>query len=140
MAELNEGEVRAFERIASHQKPMAIGGAVLAILGAVYLIWGVSRFDPREDPRVNPGFDWPVARLAFIFDRGRAQLERAEPETKSEQLMVRRVKRNMDFSAGVMVFLLRSFCGTLAFVLGLAMMTVVVERARLIALVRRLKE
>ena len=140
MAELQEAEVRAFERIARHQKPMAIGGLVLAILGAVYLGWGVSRFDPREDPRVNPGFDWPVARLAFIFDRGRAQLERAEPETKSEQQMIRRVQRNMDFSAGVMVFLLRTFCGTLAFVLGLTMVTVVVERARLIALVRRLQE
>jgi hypothetical protein len=92
------------------------------------------------DPRENPGFDWPVAQLAHIFDRGRAQLESSEPETTSERRMVHRVQRNMDFSAGVMVFLLRTFLGMLALVLGLAIVTVVVERARLIALLIRLQE
>ena len=58
---------------------MAIGGALLALLGAAYLVWGVLRFDPRVDPRKNPGFDWPVARLAFLFERGMILVENAAP-------------------------------------------------------------
>jgi hypothetical protein len=140
VAELAEAQTRMIARISRSQKPMAIVGSVLALLGIAYLGWGVMRFNPHGDPRANPGFDWPVARLAFIFDRGHAQLDRAQEGTPSEKSMVRRVKRNMEFSAGVMVFLLRVFLGTLTLVLGLAIVTIVVERARLITMLRRLQE
>jgi hypothetical protein len=127
-------------RIARSQRPMAIAGVLLALLGSAYLVWGIARFDPREDPRVNPGFDWPVARLAFIFDRGQQQLERAEAGSPAEQQLRRVLSRNMHFSSGVMVLLLRILFGTLALVSGLAIVTVVVERARLLAMIRHLRE
>ena len=43
-------------------------------------------------------------------------------------------------SVGVMVLLLRIFFGTIALVMGFAMVTVVVERARLLAMIRQLRE
>ena len=119
---------------------MAIAGALLALVGAAYLVWGVRRFDPYTDPRENPGFDWPIARLAFVFEEGRFVTDNALPKTPSEDRLLRGLSRNMDFSAGVMVFMLRTFLGTLALVSGFAIMTVVVERARLIAIIRRLRE
>ena len=119
---------------------MAIVGALLALIGAAYLFWGVTRFDPMADPRENPGFDWPVARLAFLFERGQLMVDRAVPQTAMEGRLLRGMSRNMNFSAGVMVLLLRIFFGTLALVSGFAIMTVVVERARLLALIRHLRE
>jgi hypothetical protein len=138
VAELDESQGRMFGRLTRSQRPMVIVGAVLALLGAAYLVWGVTRFDPGTDPRLNPGFDWPVARLAFLFERGHPS-SRMRPAPDGERLL-RGMSRNMSFSAGVMVMLLRIFLGTLALVLGFATLTVVVERARLIAMIRHLRE
>ncbi len=140
MAELEESESRLLGRLSRSQRPMAIAGALLALLGAAYLVWGVARFDPLEDPRESPGFDWPVARLAFLFERGMSSIEVAVPETKAEARLLRALARNMNFSSGVMVLLLRIFFGTIALVMGFAMVTVVVERARLLAMIRQLRE
>ena len=140
MAALAEKQDVLLGRISRSQKPMAIAGGVLALLGAAYLVWGVMRFDPRGDPRANPGFDWPVARLAFLFEGGLTRIDRAVAETPTEERLLRGLSRNMSFSAGVMVMLLRIFLGTLALVLGFATLTVVVERARLIAMIRHLRE
>jgi hypothetical protein len=122
------------------QRPLAIGGALLALLGAAYLAWAILRFDPDGDPRVNPGFDRPIAQLAFIFQRGQLLAERAEPATPSEARALHALSRNMQFSAGVMVLQLRMFVGTMALLGGFIMLTVVVERARLLRLIRRLEE
>ena len=140
MADLHEAQSRLLGRLSRSQKPMATAGALLALLGAAYLVWGVRRFDPSADPRENPGFDWPIARLAFVFEEGRFVTDNALPKTPSEDRLLRGLSRNMDFSAGVMVLMLRTFMGTLALVSGFAIMTVVVERARLIAIIRRLRE
>ena len=140
MPPLIEAQDRMLGRLVRSQRPMAIAGALLALLGAAYLVWGVTRFDPRADPRVDPGFDWPVARLGFLFERGMVMVENSVPETPAEAQLLRGLTRNLNFSAGVMVLLLRIFLGTLALVSGFAIMTVVVERGRLIAMIRHLRE
>ena len=140
MPPLVDSQDRMLGRLTRSQKPMAIAGALLALAGAAYLVWGIARFDPRADPRENPGFDWPVARLAFLFERGMVVVENAVPQTAAEARLLKGLTLNMNFSAGVMVLLLRIFFGTLALVSGFAIMTVVVERARLIAMIRHLRE
>jgi hypothetical protein len=67
-------------------------------------------------------------------------VESAVPQTPTEERLLRGLARNLNFSAGVMVLLLRIFFGTLAVVTGLAIMTVVVERARLLAMIQTLRE
>ena len=140
MPELVDSQQLMLGHLTRSQKPMAIVGALLALLGAAYLVWGVTRFDPRADPRENPGFDWPIARLAFLFEHRQDALDRAVSQTPTEGRLRRGLSLNMNFSAGVMVLQLRILFGTLALVLGFAMMTVVVERARLIAMIRHLRE
>jgi hypothetical protein len=140
VTELAERQDLMLGRLTRSQKPMAIVGALLALLGAAYVTWGVMRFDPRGDPRDNPGFDWPIARLAFLFEGGHARIDKAVAETPTEARLLRGMSRNMTFSAGVMVMLLRVFVGTIAVVLGFSIVTVVVERARLIAMIRHLRE
>jgi hypothetical protein len=46
----------------------------------------------------------------------------------------------MNFSTGLMVLLVRIVFGTLAMMAGFAIMTVVVERARLLAMIQKLRE
>lgn len=122
------------------QQPLAIGGALLALAGAVYLAWAILRFDPHADPRVNPGFDRPIAELAFIFQRGQLIVENAVPQSPTEARLLHGLSRNMQFSSGVMVLLVRIFVGTIAMLGGLIVMTVVVERGRLLKLIKRLEE
>jgi hypothetical protein len=136
--EAHEAELLA--RMRARQRPLAIAGAVFALLGAAYLAWGMMRYDQRIDPRDNPGFDGPIANLAFIFQRGQLMVERAEPATPTEARMLYALGRNMRFSAGIMVLQVRLFVGTLVLLGGLIMMTVAVERGRLLRLIKRLQE
>ena len=122
------------------QRPLAIAGALIALIGALYLTWAIARYDQRADPRDHPGFDRPIADLAFVFQRGQLRVENAEPQTPSEARMLRALARNMQFSAGIMVLQVRLFVGTLAMLGGFIMLTVVVERARLLRLIKRLQE
>ena len=140
MASLEDKQSRFLAGVQRRQKPIAITGALIAVAGALYLAWGVLRFDPRADPRVNPGFDGPVAELAFIFQRGMVIVENAVPQTPSEARMLRALAKNMNFSAGVIVTMMRIFLGTLAMLGGFIMITVAVERARLLRLIAKLQE
>ena len=137
---LPDSQARLLGRLKRTQRPMRIAGIVLVLAGAAYMTWGVMRFDPGIDPRLNPGFDWPVARLAFLFEHGHAIVDNAVPETNREVRLLQGLTSNRNFSSGVMVLLLRILFGTLALVMGLAIMTVVVERARLLAMIRHLRE
>jgi hypothetical protein len=140
LANLEEPQSRFLTGVRKRQRPIAIAGALLALAGASYLAWGVLRFDPRGDPRVNPGFDGPVASLAFIFQRGMIVVENAVPQTPSEDRMLHAMARNMNFSAGIIVTMMRIFLGTLAMLGGFIMMTVAVERGRLLRLIAKLQE
>lgn len=140
MASLDDRQLRFLAGVQRRQKPIAIGGALLALAGAAYLAWGVLRYDPRADPRKDPGFDRPVAEIGFIFQRGMVLVENAVPQTPSEARMLRALSRNMKFSAGIMVTMMRIFLGTLAMLGGFIMMTVAVERGRLLRLIARLEE
>jgi hypothetical protein len=136
-----EGDQATFlARVRRHQRLLAIGGALISLFGAAYLAWAILRFDPHGDPRDHPGFDGPIAELAFIFQRGQLILENAEPQTPGEARLMHELGRNMQFSAGIMVLLVRVFVGTLAMLGGMIMMTIVVERARLLRLIERLQE
>jgi hypothetical protein len=140
VASLEEPQSRFLAGVRRRQRPIAIGGALLALAGAAYLAWAVLRYDPLVDPRVNPGFDGPVANLAFIFERGMILVENAAPQTPSEARMLNALGRNMKFSAGIMVTMMRIFLGTLAMLGGFIMMTVAVERGRLLRLIAKLQE
>jgi hypothetical protein len=136
-----EGNDASFlSSVRRHQRPLAISGALLSVCGIAYLAWAIVRYDPKADPRLDTGFDRPIAQLGFVFQRGLWMVENAEPHTPTEDRLLRGLSHNMQFSAGMMVLLLRIFTGTLAMLGGFIIMTVVVERARLLKLIKRLQE
>ncbi len=142
MAALESRDASYLGRVRRRQRPLAIGGAVLALFAASYLGWALLRFDPRVDPRDDPGFDRPIAQLAFLFQNGQLRLEKLANESTSENevKLLRLLSRNMAFSAGIMVLQLRLFVGTMGLLGGLIMMTVVVERRRLLQVIQKLEE
>jgi hypothetical protein len=140
MAEFEKHHSSFLSRVRAHQRPLLVCGALLALLGGAYLTWAIVRYDPRVDPRDNPGFDRPISQLAFIFERGQLRVEKAEPQTASEARLLHALARNMQFSAGIMVLQMRLFVGTLALLGGCIMMTVAVERARLLRLITHLQD
>jgi hypothetical protein len=136
-----ERDATLVESVRRTQRPFMAVGIVLALAGAAYLAWAIARYNPRLDPRDDPGFDRPVAQLAFLFEAHQKRLEqRVEDATNREIALMRGLLMNMAFSAGMMVLLLRVFIGTLVLVFGLSIMTVVVERARLLGVIGRLRE
>jgi hypothetical protein len=140
VAELLERDAKLVRAVTGSQRWFAALGLALALLGAAYAVWGVARFDPHADPRQNPGFDKPVAELAFLFDRGLVRLENQTPQTQMEAFLLRGLTRNMQFSAGVMILIMRIFLGLFVLVTGLLSLTVVVERGRLLRVIQRLRE
>src|SRR5512139_3562440 len=123
MKDVPERDARLLASVSRSQRPFLGLGIVLALAGAAYLTWALVRYDPWDDPRQNPGFDRPVAQLAFLFQRHQFVIEHANGQTPAENRLLRGLARNMQFSAGIMVLLLRLFLGTLTLVFGLTIMT-----------------
>ena len=141
MAELESRDASYLAVTRRRQRPLAIAGAILALFALAYLAWAILRFNPRVDPRDDPGFDRPIAQLAFIFQKGQLKLEKMATEAPPSELRIlRMMSRHMSFSAGIMVLQVRLFVGTVALLGGLIMMTVVVERGRLLKVIKKLEE
>lgn len=141
MGDLEARDSSYLDVVRRRQRPLAVAGAILSLLACAYLAWAIGRFNPRADPRDNPGFDRPIAQLAFIFQAGQLHFEKMAAEaTPKELALLRTLSRNMSFSAGIMVLQVRMFVGTVALIGGLIMMTVVVERGRLLKVIKRLQE
>ena len=137
--DLSAAQERLLARLARTQRWASAAGLVLALAGVAYAGWGMARFDPRGDPRLDPGFDRPVAKLAFLFVSYQGALEYIQPETSTEQFLLETLQGGMKFGSGMALMLLRLLLGTLVAMAGFATMTVVVERRRLLAIIERLR-
>jgi hypothetical protein len=138
MNELTRSQAQLLRRLGRTQRWTAVAGLLLVLGGASYAAWGVWRFDPRADPRDNPGFDRPVANLAFLYERYERRLRTIRPETSTEKVLMEGMSRGMNFTAGLLMTLLRLFLGTLTLLSGLVMLTVFVERRRLLVIIGQL--
>ena len=139
MAELTERDRILLEKVSRGQRASTVIGIVLTLAGLGYVSWAVHLFDYRVDPRTQWSFDGPVADLAFLYDRYQRILDKVEPESDVEKLLLEGVRRGMYFSSGVMVLMLRIYIGTLVGLMGLVALTVVVERRRLLRMIEQLE-
>ena len=111
------------------------GGLGRLLLGSLYLGFAVLSFDPRAAP-TESALDGPVARIGRLFQGYQRVMDQIKPETPTEALLLEALDRNMNFSGGVMLLMLRVFLGTLVVVGGLIALTVFVERERLLRVIR----
>jgi hypothetical protein len=135
MRDLTRAQARLLVSLRRTQRWITALGLLLALSGASYAFWGVYRFDANADPRKEPGFDLPVARLAFAYDEQQRTFKKIRPETFTEHVLMDSLVRGMNFSAGFAVMLMRLFLGTLVMLSGLVILTVMVERQRLLEII-----
>lgn len=138
MRDLTAPQRRLLDRLHQTQRWTVAVGLVLTLSGLAYTVWGIGRFDPTADPRERPGFDGPVASLAFAFDVHERRLQQIRPETFTEEVLMETLMHGIHFSTGFVILLMRIFLGTLTMVTGLVALTVVVERRRLLAIIHRM--
>jgi hypothetical protein len=137
---LRVSERRLLDTLPRQQRLAGLTGLALCVLGVAYVGWAVSHFEPRSDPRDQVSFDTPITRrVVFLYHRYQQRLEAFEARTPRESALVKGLRRNMSFSSGLLVLAFRVLLGTLAVMLGLASLTVVVERRRLLHIVARLE-
>ena len=139
MAELTERQVGFIAKLERGQRISSVLGLVLVLAGAGYIAFGVVIFDPLADPREQANWDRPVAALAHLYSPYRPIIRAIRPKTDVERLLHEGVKRNLAFSTGIMILLVRVLVGTVLCLSGMAALTVVVERRRLLALVSQLR-
>jgi hypothetical protein len=139
MAELSGAQQRLLARLRCVQRWTAVTGSLLALAGALYAGWGLYCFDPRAEPGLDPGFDRPVAGLSLLYAPHYRSILKIRPETFTEEVLMETITRGIHFHAAFLTLLLRLFLGTLATLGGLIMLTVYVERRRLLAVIERLR-
>jgi hypothetical protein len=132
-------DARLLAGIRRRQRGSIMAGVALVLLGGAYALWGISRFDPAVDPREDPGFDRPVAQLAFLFDGKDRALGTIQPQTSNEAFLVAELQHQLRLSSSLTILLLRLFLGTFVLTAGLILLTVVVERRRLVGVILRLQ-
>ncbi len=136
---LAEKDERLLARLGWTQRAATAFGIVLTLAGAAYVTWALVSFDPRADPREQPAFDRPIARLAFLYHTYQGILDHILPETDTEKILLSSMKHGMNFSAGIVVMLVRLLIGSLVCMSGLVALTVVVERRRLLRMIAVLR-
>ena len=139
MAELTERQAGWLERLGRGQRSSTWLGRALLLAGIGYIAFAVAIFDPRADPREQSSWDRPVAELAELYSPYRPIIRAIRPQTDVEHLLLQGVKHNLAFSTGVMILLVRILIGTILCLSGMAALTVVVERRRLLALIAHLR-
>jgi len=140
MGSISESDERLLRRLGTTQRLAACMGLLLAVVGVGYVVWAVLLFDPRADPHEQPQWDGPVAGISTLYDRFNPLLNAIRPETENEQLLLSGVKANLRFSTGLLILATRVLIGTVFTLGGLAALTVVVERARLLKVIQQLRE
>jgi hypothetical protein len=139
MAELSERQADFVEKLERGQRISSVLGCVLLLAGLAYVTFALVIFDPRADPREQPRWDRPVAGLSELYRPYRPIIRAIRPQTDVEHLLHDGVKRNIAFSTGIMILLVRVLVGTVLCLSGMAALTVVVERRRLLSLVSQLR-
>ncbi len=137
MAELSESDLRLIARIERHERATQVWACVLMLLGMSYAAWGVLRFDPRAAIEDHMSFDRPVSSLGELYGPYAPFLRLVEPKSDMEEVLMRALKGNMAFGAGVMITLMRVFLGLLMLVMGMVALSVSLERRRLLNVIAR---
>lgn len=138
MAELDARQERSLGSVIRNQRALQVAGAVLVLLGGAYLYFGFSRYELGREP--GDSFDRPIASLGRVFAGYQHGLQKMQTSTELETFLIEQVRFQTDVTASVTVLLVRLYVGTIVLTAGLMLLTVSVERRRLLALIRTLRE
>ena len=141
MRELNRRQRKLLAGFARNQRYALVSGLLLCCIGVAYIVWAVLRFDPLADPARDRAFDAPLTqRIATLHSGLARQLDRHHFQTEGERVLAWQLRRSVHFSVGLLVAGYRAVLGLLAVVLGLATLTILMERRQLMKIIHILQD
>ncbi len=138
MADLDPRQQRRVAAVLRNQWRLKAFGAVLALLGVAYALFGFAKFELGRNPA--GAFDRPIAELGNVLGGYQGGLDGMQTSTELEVFLIKQLHFQTDVTASVMALLLRLYVGTLMLLAGLILLTVSIERGKLLALIQRLRE
>ena len=133
MRPLSDRQRVLLKALPRQQRIARVLGIACSLLGILYIVWAVGRFEPKGNPAEQIGFDAPVTKsVATLFLKYSDYLGKKTYEDHQARALAAGLRRNMDFSAGLLLLAFRVILGLVVAMLGFATLTVVIERARLL--------
>ena len=141
MDRLSPRQRKLLRELPKHQRIAQWVGIALTLCGVAYVVWAIDRFHPRADPSEKIGFDAPiVSEVANHYTPFKHRLEERIYDDGRERAMAISLIRGMNYAGGLHLLAFRVILGLLAAMLGLAHLTVVVERRRLLRMIEALDD
>ncbi len=133
MRPLSDRQRALLKALPQQQRIARVLGIACSLLGILYIVWAVGRFEPKGNPAEQIGFDASVTKpVATLFLEYSDYLGKKTYEDRQARALAAGLRRNMDFSAGLLLLAFRVILGLVVAMLGFATLTVVIERGRLL--------
>jgi len=138
VTELDERQQKLLASLPRHQRRARWFGGALTLVGLAYLGFALADFDPQRSPGDAAAFDAALTQpIRVHFAATEDLLQRIEPQSFAEWSLSVWFGAQARTSGALLVLAYRGWLGTLCTLLGFAILTVTVERARLLRLVER---
>lgn len=135
MTALDERQRQLLASLPRSQRRARWLGSALIVLGLSYLGFAYLSFDPRR-PADVAGYDAALTEpILAHYAASERVLRRLEPQTFTELQLSIWLRAQARTSGALLVLAYRGLLGVLATLLGFAVLTVTIERARLLRIV-----
>jgi hypothetical protein len=135
---LHQQDDRTLRRLRALQGPMLAIGALLFLLGAVYMLWSVDRLRGTPAVAEHDAFDRPIARLARLSGAADERLSRVQAVSPLEISLLDELRARTDATARLGLFVLRLLIGSVGTTVGLALLATALAQRPLLGIFRRL--
>jgi hypothetical protein len=135
---LHDRDARTLARLRARQPWLLAGGALLFLLGAVYMFWAVGRLHSTPAADEVGAFDRPIGGLARLVGAVDARLSRAAPVTPLERSLLAELRAQVDLTGRLLLLVLRLLVGSIVATAGLALLATTFAQRPLLGIFRRL--
>ncbi len=136
---LDAQQLRLLAALPRDQRRSRLLGGALTLIGTAYLMLAIVSFDPRRPASEAEGLDASLtAPILAHYAATEGLLGRMKPATFTEWSLSNWLGAQARTSGALLVLAFRGFLAMVCLLLGLAMLTVTVERARLLRIVHAL--
>ena len=136
---LHDRDANTLARIRRRQRPMLIAGALLFLLGALYMLWAVNRLHGTPAAEETAAFDRPIAGLARLVRAQQERLDRVQPMTQVERALAAELRAQADATGRLLLFVLRLLVGSVVLTVGLMLLATTLAQRPLLSIFRRLR-
>ena len=136
---LHDRDANTLARVRKRQGPMLIAGALLFLLGALYMLWAVDRLHGTPAAEETSAFDRPIAALARSVRAQQERLEHMQPVTPIEKSLLAELRAQADITGRLLLFVMRLLVGSIVLTVGLMLLATTLAQRPLLGIFKRLR-